>query len=141
MKYVKNFEQYSYQPMNEEILGFGAKTYILKAEGSDKAYTPSKDALSFIKFVDGKVTFVHPSSRVCYNDFMNLYKKKFGSDLDPECIVKCVQASYDFQGGVPKLSALGFEFNPKNEKEKGSITVKIDPNGKGLFSGTGVSNW
>lgn len=141
MKYVKTFEQYSEQPMNEEILGFGAKTYVLKAEGGAKAYVPSADALSYIKFEGGKVTFGHPAAKTCYQDFQNLYKKKFESELTPECAVKCVQAAYDFGGGVPKLSAYGFEFNPKNEKEKGSITLKLDPNGKGLFSGTGVTNW
>ena len=141
MKYVKTFEQYSEQPMNEEILGFGAKTYILKAGEGAKAFQPSENAMKYIKFEGGKVIFVHPAAKVAYNDFLSLYKKKFNQDLAPECAVKCVQAAYDFQGGAPKLSALGFEFNPKNDKEKGSVTVKIDPNGKGLFSGTGVTNW
>ena len=134
MKYVKTFEQHSNIEMtNEEFLGFGKKTYIL----SDDEFKPSADSLTHIKYDKDKKSaiFVHPASKGAMADFKNLYKKKFNQDLSSELAVKCVQAAYMFGGGAPMLSKYGFEFNPKNDKEGGKITLTIDPNGKGLFSG------
>ena len=137
MKYVKTFEQHSNVEMtNEEVFGFGKKTHILSGD----EFKPSKDSLTYIKYDKDKkaAISVHPASKVPFNDFKNLYKKKFNQDLSDEFAVKCVQAAYMQGNGVPQLSKYGFEFNPKDDKHGGKITLTIDPNGKGLFTGSPI---
>lgn len=134
MKYVKTFEQHSNVEMtNEEFLGFGKKTYILSGD----EFKPSKESLTHIRYdKDKKEAFGNKIAAGQLNDFKNLYKKKFNQDLSDELAVKCVQAAYMFDGNQrPTLRKFGFEFNPKNDKEGGKITLTIDPSGNGLFSG------
>lgn len=122
MKYIKTFENYSQlEVTNEELFGLGKKVYVLDE------YKPSEKAVEYVA--------KHPAAKVCIRDFKTLYKKKFNQDLSDELTNKCVQVAYDFGGAPPQLGKYGFEFNPKDEKKGGKVTLTVDPNGKGLFSG------
>jgi len=127
MKHIKTFESFT-NPVNEELFGFGKKTYKLGAE-----FKPDEDSLEFIKYnAETKKSSGHPAAGLCVKDFKRLYQDAFKQELSTELAVQCVQATFMFADGVPQLSRFGFEFNKKGSDE---ISLTINPNGKGLFSG------
>ena len=93
----------------DEIFGFGKKSFNLNA------LKPSADAIAF--------TTRHPARKVGIDAFKKHY------NMNDDLAMKAVQAVYDFAGGVPQLSKYSFNFEPQ------TMTLTIDPNKGGLFSG------
>ena len=111
MKHVKTFEQYSnIELTNEEIFGFGKKTYKL---AEFKADEKAEDFFNKRK------------------DLVKRYKDGFTKVGVPvELLDAAVKSLISFaDGGIPLMDKYDYTFD-KDKKE-----LVINPNGKGLFNG------
>jgi hypothetical protein len=113
MKYVKTFEQHSNVEMtNEEILGFGKKTYKLAEFKAD----------------EGTESFFNKRK-----DLVKKYKEGFTRvGVPAELVDAAVKSLIAFTGGgksIPLMDKYDYTFD-KDKKE-----LIINPNGKGLFNG------
>jgi hypothetical protein len=116
MKYVKTFEQHSnIEVTNEELFGFGKKTYKLDSLKSD----------------EGTESFFNKRK-----DLVKQYKSGFaGVGVPEELLDAATKALITFSGKgeyVPAMNKYDYTFD-EDTKE-----LVINPNGKGLFNGSPI---
>ena len=134
MKYIKTFEQHSsIEVTNEEIFGFGKKTYKLD---EFKASKETEDFFNKRKDLVNGGTFKNSQGRVSKMEgYVNIFKRL---GVPEELSANAAKALIEFAGStVENKETPGMDkYNYTFDKDKNELI--INPNGKGLFNGSPI---